>query len=42
MHDLVVRGARIVDGTGAPSFGGDIAVDDGRITSIGEAAGIAS
>src|SRR6266550_1570511 len=38
MHDLVVRGARIVDGTGAPSFVGDIAVDDGRITSVGEAA----
>jgi N-acyl-D-aspartate/D-glutamate deacylase len=38
MHDLVVRGAHIVDGTGAPSFVGDIAVDDGRITSVGEAA----
>src|SRR4051812_49237021 len=39
MHDLVVRGATIVDGTGAPAAVGDIAVDDGRITSVGEPAG---
>src|SRR5881296_1266759 len=39
MHDLVVRGATIVDGTGAPAVAGDIAVDDGRITSVGEKAG---
>jgi len=39
MHDLVVRGATIVDGTGAPAAIGDIAVDDGRITSVGENAG---
>src|SRR5580765_4856423 len=39
MLDLVVRGATIVDGTGAPAAIGDIAVDDGRITSVGENAG---
>ena len=35
MHDLVVRDARIVDGTGAPSSVGDIAIDGDRITSVG-------
>ena len=35
MHDLVIRGATIVDGTGAPPFGGDIAIDRGRITEVG-------
>jgi N-acyl-D-amino-acid deacylase len=38
-HDLVVRGARVVDGTGRPEFTGDICVDGDRITSIGRAAG---
>ena len=35
MHDLVIRGGTIVDGTGAPQFTGDIAVDGGVITTIG-------
>ncbi len=35
MHDLVIRGGTIVDGTGAPSFVADIAVDSGTITEIG-------
>ena len=34
-HDLVVRGGRVCDGTGSPSFVADIAVDDGVITEIG-------
>ena len=35
MHDMVIRGGTIVDGTGAPAFNGDIAIDAGRITAIG-------
>jgi N-acyl-D-amino-acid deacylase len=36
MHDLVIRNGTIVDGTGAPKRSGDVAVDDGRITRVGE------
>jgi N-acyl-D-amino-acid deacylase len=39
MHDLVIRGATIVDGTGKPAFNGDIAVDHGVISSVGGKAG---
>ena len=35
MHDLVIRGGTVVDGTGAPRFVADIAVDKGAITAIG-------
>jgi len=38
MHDLVIRGARIVDGTGAPPVTGDVAVDGDRLTEVGGAA----
>ncbi|MEU6891843.1 D-aminoacylase [Streptomyces sp. NPDC046557] len=33
--DLVVRGARVVDGTGGPSYTADVAVHEGRIEAIG-------
>ena len=39
MHDLIIRNAEIIDGTGAPAQHGDIAIDDNRITSIGKALG---
>jgi N-acyl-D-aspartate/D-glutamate deacylase len=35
MHDLVIRGGTIVDGTGAPPRAGDVAVDDGRVSVVG-------
>jgi N-acyl-D-aspartate/D-glutamate deacylase len=35
MHDLVIRDAKIVDGTGRPARMGAVAVDAGRVTEIG-------
>ena len=39
MHDVIIRNAEIIDGTGAPAQHGDITIDDNRITSIGKALG---
>ena len=39
MHDLVITNARIVDGTGADAFHGDVAVTDGTITHVGSVDG---
>ena len=39
MFDLVIRGALIVDGSGAERFHGDLAVRDGRIAEIGPGLG---
>jgi N-acyl-D-amino-acid deacylase len=36
MHDMVIRGGTVVDGTGGPSFIGDIAIDGGLISAIGK------
>ena len=33
-YDLVIRGGTIVDGTGVPSYKGDLAIKDGRIARI--------
>src|SRR3974390_814441 len=41
-YDIVIQGARIVDGTGAPAYGGDVAIQDGRIAEIGEVSGRAA
>jgi N-acyl-D-amino-acid deacylase len=41
MHDLVIRGGSIVDGTGRPAFTGDVAIDGARITAVGGKAGAA-
>ena len=40
--DLVIRNARVVDGTGAASFAADVAVKDGVIASIGKFTGSAT
>ena len=34
MHDLVIRDAKIVDGSGAPAVYGDVAIDNGRIVQV--------
>lgn len=39
MHDIVIRGGTIVDGTGAPAFQGDVALDGDRIVQVGGKAG---
>ncbi|HEY2214155.1 MAG TPA: amidohydrolase family protein [Acidimicrobiales bacterium] len=35
MHDLIVHGGTLVDGTGSPPRTADIAIDDGIITDVG-------
>lgn len=35
MHELVIRNARICDGSGGPIYDGALAVDDGRISVVG-------
>jgi N-acyl-D-aspartate/D-glutamate deacylase len=35
MYDLIVKGGRIYDGSGMPSFTADLAISNGRIAAIG-------
>ena len=39
MHDIVIRGGTIVDGTGAPKYTGDVAIDGDRLVQVGGKAG---
>ena len=36
MYDWVIRGATVLDGSGAPRFTADVGVTDGRIAEIGK------
>jgi N-acyl-D-amino-acid deacylase len=40
-YDLLLRGGRVVDGTGNPAFSSDIAVKDGKIVRVGKVKGTA-
>ena len=35
MHDTVIRGGTIVDGSGKPGFTGDVAIEGDRIAAVG-------
>ncbi|MBS02158.1 MAG: amidohydrolase [Gammaproteobacteria bacterium] len=39
MHDLIIHGGTVIDGTGAAPFKADVAVDDGKITAVGNITG---
>ena len=36
MHDLVIRNGTIIDGTGAPRFVGDVAIDGATVSAVGK------
>jgi N-acyl-D-aspartate/D-glutamate deacylase len=38
-YDLLIKGGRICDGSGLPSYVGDVAVKDGRIMEVGRISG---
>ena len=42
MYDILIRNARLVDGSGSPWFAGDLAVLEGRIARIGKLGEIAA
>ena len=40
MYDLLIKDSRLLDGSGSPWFWSDVAVDQGRIVSIGKLDGV--
>jgi N-acyl-D-aspartate/D-glutamate deacylase len=41
MHDVLIKGGTIVDGTGSAGYTGDVAIKDGRIAEVGKVSGAA-
>ncbi len=41
-YDLIVRGGRVVDGSGLPSYIADVGVKDGKIAEVGSLKGNAA
>ena len=39
MYDILIKNARLIDGTGTPAIAGDLAVSGGRIAAIGSLTG---
>ena len=39
MHDTVIRGGTIIDGTGGAAFSGDVAIEGGKLAQVGGKAG---
>ena len=39
MHDVIIKGGLIADGTGAEARHGDVAIDGGMITEVGAVSG---
>ena len=39
MEDIIIRGGRVIDGTGRPAYRADVAVRDGIITEVGDLSG---
>ena len=41
-YDLLIKNGRVVDGSGAPAFHADVAVQDGKIVGVGKSNGAAA
>lgn len=39
-YDLIIRGGRLVDGTGNPSFIGDVGIREAKVAAVGRLAGL--
>ncbi|MFM8353487.1 MAG: amidohydrolase family protein, partial [Gammaproteobacteria bacterium] len=39
MHDLIIRGGTVIDGSGAERFSGDVAIQGDRIVEVGQVTG---
>ena len=36
MHDIIIKNAEVIDGTGAPAYRGEVAIDGHRISEVGD------